>query len=428
MNSTVRTEPLRKHRLTRLGFHFVFVGSFAMLGGALRGFNLLLMLAGLMVGALIMQWRWSRRSVEAVSVVRRLPTEAFAGKPFRMRYVLTNHSRWMPVWMMRVVDKVESIDQADSASGICAVGVISAHQTVTPTYDCVVARRGRYRFGPIELMTTFPFALIRSRQIDDASDDLHVFPALLTLRADWRSKLISRSGGMATTGRRSGPSEGDFFGLREWQTGDSPKWIHWRTTARTGEPHVRQFEQQRRFDICLLVDAHDAAAKPNSSAGIRPAPMRLDPASDVETAISLAATLMLQLIDSVTNRVVLAVAAEDCEAVIGAGSIVGKRRMLEVLADIVPGDRPSVVAAANKAMRMVGNTQDLIVVRARSFADAKQSDPAVIEALAPWIRRGAFSWINVAGREVDRWIVRDGSSGERSSPPRETPFSDRSLA
>ena len=50
-----------------------------MLGGALRGFNLLLVLAGLLVGTLVMQWRWSRRSVESIGVRRRLSPEAFAG-------------------------------------------------------------------------------------------------------------------------------------------------------------------------------------------------------------------------------------------------------------------------------------------------------------------------------------------------------------
>lgn len=369
-----------------------------MLGGALRGFNLLLLLAGLLVGALVMQWRWARRSVESVSVIRRIPTEAFAGKPFRMRYVLTNHSRLIPVWMMRIEDKIESLDRTDAATGVCAVGVVSARQTVTSHFDCVVGRRGRYRFGPIELVTTFPFSLLSSRQIDVTGDDLHVFPSLLTLRGDWRNLLISRPGGTAITGRRSGPSEGDFFGLREWKTGDSPKWIHWRTTARTGEPFVRQFEQQRRFDICLLVDAY-----------VRTPAVAVD-GVNVETAISLAATFMVHVVDSVSNRVVLAVAAETGEAVVGAGSIVGKRRMLEVLADIVPSDRPDIRAAAANAIRMVGNTQDMIVISPRSFVDAKAADPELAQSFAPWIRRGSFRWIDVTSRDAERWIVREESA------------------
>ncbi len=261
------------------------------------------MLAGLLVGALIMQWRWSRRAVEAIGVQRRLPTEAFAGKPFRVRYRLHNHSQLMPVWMIRVEDKIEAIDRGERTIAVCGVGVVSANRTVVAHYDCLVTRRGRYRFGPATLMTTFPFSLFSSRQIVDEQSEFHVLPELLTLRGRWQQGLISRTGGVATTARHSGPTEGDFFGLREWQTGDSPKWIHWRTTARLSEPAVRQFEQQRRFDTCFLVDAYENGETLSEHVANNGADQR-----GVELAISLAATFLVHLVGSPSNRVVLAVA------------------------------------------------------------------------------------------------------------------------
>lgn len=413
------SEPRRKHRLTRLGFHFLFVGTFAMLGGALRGFNLLLVLAGLIVGTLIMQWRWSRRSVEAVSVNRRLPGEAFAGTPFRVRYVLRNHSRLMPVWMMRVEDRIESLGGSEPATAICAAGVIPAKQTVLPHYDCTASKRGRYRFGPATLMTTFPFSLFSSKQIKDETDQLHVFPELLNLRGNWQRRLVSRAGGVSSTARRSGPSEGDFFGLREWRTGDSPKWIHWRTTARLNEPAVRQFEQQRRFDLCILVDAFDGRPESSTFLGIsRPATGAAsdpDEREACELAISLAATFLVHLVGIPSNRVVLAVAAAQADAVIGAGSVAGKRRMLEVLADVVASPRPRLTEAAEKAIRIVGNTQDLVVISSRSLAQARQAndssgDVPLADVIAPWVRRGAFRWIDVTDVKNEAWFSRAASS------------------
>ncbi|TWU46316.1 hypothetical protein Poly51_57120 [Rubripirellula tenax] len=405
-------EPRRKHRLTRLGFHFLFVGSFAMLGGALRGFNLLLVLAGLLVGTLIMQWRWSKRSVEAVSVTRRSPEEAFVGKPFRVRYMLRNHSRLMPVWMMRVEDRVESVDHSSVAVAICAAPVISAKQTVGPHCDLLISRRGRYRVGPITLMTTFPFSLFCSQQIVDDREEFHVFPEILTLRTDWRRLLISKSGGMSTTGRRSGPSEGDFFGLREWQTGDSPKWIHWRTTARMNEPAVRQFEQQRRFDTCIMLDAF------RSSTDERLPLASPDSETDAfEFAISFAATLMIHLVGTPSNRVVLAIASKTSEAIIGAGSVVGKRKMLELLADVQATRQPDLREAANRALRIAGAAQDLVVISSRSLADARIADPLLNETIAPWTRRNAFRWINTRDREIQRWAIRKESSSVDANHP-----------
>ncbi len=402
------TESRRSHRLTRLGFHFLFVGAFAMLGGALRGFNLLLVLAGLLVGALIMQWRWSRRSVESVSVQRRLPTEAFAGKSFRVRFRLRNHSRLMPAWMMRVEDSIRLAGESERTTAVCGVGVVSPQQTVAPHFDCVVAKRGIYRFGPAILQTTFPFSLFTSRQTVDTEAELHVYPRLLSLRARWQRRLLTRSGGVTVTARRSGPTEGDFFGLREWQTGDNPKWIHWRTTARIGEPAVRQFEQQRRFDTCILVDGYAGPSEPTGQSE-----------GDVETAISLAATFLIHLVGSPSNRVVLAVGAIECDAVVGGGSSEGKRRMLSMLADVTPCVDTKIAEAAEQAMQIVGQTQDLIVISPRSFQRVKETNPKFVEAIAPWLRRSAFRWIDVGSRDLDRWVIREPLAAKTASVGRD---------
>ena len=98
----------QRNRLTRLGYHFLFVGTFALMGGALRGFNLLLILAGLVVGILLMHWRWSSRSLEQLTVSRRLPSEAFAGRPFRITFLIRSASRFLPVWMLRVEENISS--------------------------------------------------------------------------------------------------------------------------------------------------------------------------------------------------------------------------------------------------------------------------------------------------------------------------------
>ncbi|MEM1068010.1 MAG: DUF58 domain-containing protein [Planctomycetota bacterium] len=382
------SEPRHKHRFTRLGFHFLFVGSFAMLGGAVRGFNLLLVLAGLLIGALIMQWRWSSRSIEALRIQRRLPPEAFAEKSFRVRYLLRNHGWLMPAWMIRIEDKIQSDDGEQPVKAVCGAGVVSAKTTVTPDFECTIQRRGRYEIGPISVKTSFPFSLLTSLQVTDSRETLHVFPKLLTLRKDWQRRLVSQAGGMSTTARRSGSVEGDFFGLREWQAGDSPKWIHWRTTARLNEPAVRQFEQQRRFDACVLVDAFDAGQNSES----------------VELAISLAATFLVHLVGSPSNRLVLAVAGDESEAVIGGGSMEGKRRMLKLLSGVRPTSEPKLADATRTAIEMVGPSKDLIVISPRPFDLVRLADPELVQMMGPWIRRGSFRWIDVA-TEANQWRI-----------------------
>ncbi len=371
-----------------------------MFGGAWRSSNLLLILAALVFGALLMQWRWSRKSAESVSIRRRFPREAFAGQPFRVRYRFTNLSRLLAVWTLRVEDEIESLDGTAKSVAISGVGRLSPQQTLISYCDCLFTKRGRYRFGPIALMTTFPFSLFSSRQYSEQTNELHVFPSLLKLRNRWQTRLASRSGGESTTARQSGSVEGDFFGLREWQTGDSRKWIHWRTTARLGEPAVRQFEQQRRFDTCIVVDAFCTDEEPND---------------ELELSISLAATFLTHLSSSPSNRMVLAFAGTESGAVIGGGSTAGKRRMLEMLSELAHSPQPDLQSAIQQATQIVGRGQDLLVISPRSLEQALAEVDDLQRCLAPWMRTGSFRWINVSSREVEQWVVSARKESSRSS-------------
>lgn len=393
MTTSARDEPRVRHRLTRLGLHFAFVGGFAMLGGALRGLNLLLVLAGMMVGLLFMQWRLCRRSIESVSLRRRVPNEAFAGRPFRVRFRVTNHSRSMPAWMLRIDDPIGSMQRSDRSTASTGIGFLAAKRTATPSYDCVITRRGRYRLGPSTGWTTFPFALAMTRKTNDDQESLDVYPELLDLKRGWQRHLLGRTEGATAAAHRSGANDGEFFALREWQSGDNLRWIHWRTTARKDEPMVRQFEQHRRFDLCLLVDGY----LPNDA----PDELAEEPA---ELAISLAATLLTRLVASPANRLTLAVAAQRPQAVSG-GSAAGKRHMLGLLSEMKTCCEPNLAEAIEKVSLLFGRAQDLVVLSPRSLEAAGVGrDDELSAALHPWKRGGRLCWINVTDPSVERWI------------------------
>lgn len=398
--------------MTRLGWHFAFVGTFAMVGGAIRGFNLPLVLAGLVIGALLVHWRLGRRTMEAIECRRRLPDEAFVGQPFPVRFLVTNHSRWMPAWLIRIDDRIDSSsgdrDQASakgsqflsmprwreavSALASCGVGTVAPGRTVVASYDCTASKRGRYRFGPSLVSTGVPLGLLLVQQADDDPQSICVYPELLTLRRDWRRRLQSRSGGMATTARRSGASDGDFFGLRSWQAGDSRRWIHWRTTARIGEPAVRQFEQQHRFDLCILVDAFLPAEGLNSSSS--------NAADSLELAISTAATLLTHIVPTPANRVALAVAGKVNAVVAGGGSRGQLATMLQILAEAIPSAEPDLVASVDNVFRSLGKPQDLVVVSPRELPKAAEKIGKLLSG------RCSLRWYSVKDGSIDLLVER----------------------
>ncbi|NNE01141.1 MAG: DUF58 domain-containing protein [Pirellulaceae bacterium] len=426
MDETCRKVRYR-HRFTRLGVHFVFVATFAMVGGSIRGFNLLLVLAGFLVAALIVQWRTSRRAIESIVIARRLPDEAFAETPFRIRYQIRNRGRWLSVWMARVDDVVQWVNESSSGTTAvggsvthplaCGVGVVAAGSVSWAHCECVMAKRGRYRFGPVRLSTSFPFALLTAssvsdRKRSDLASEIFVYPRLLNLRPAWRQQLLNQHGGMAMTARRSGANEGEFFGLRQWQSGDSPRWIHWRTTARIGDLAVRQFEQERHVDLCLLVDAYCPSMRSRQGH------------QAVELAISLAATLAMRLSLSPTSRVSLVVAGDVIEAVASGRSSPSRHRMLQMLSGLQASSTPELVTATEQAFSVSAGQQDLIVISTRSMDDAISSQHRNTDShssgdlesqLAAWRRRRSMRWIDVHDASLSRWIDMQSVDGSLSS-------------
>ena len=82
-----------------------------------------------------------------------------------------------------------------------------------------------------------------------------VFPSLLgaSARALPPEASRRREAGLRNVRRRG---EGRLFeGLREWVPGDDTRAIDWKATARRGKPIARQYEDERREQVLIMIDA-----------------------------------------------------------------------------------------------------------------------------------------------------------------------------
>lgn len=393
--------PITRHRLTRLGIQVMLIAVFGLIGGALNGLNLLIVVAAIGFGGLIMQWRISRSMIDFVDVQRRLPSEIFAGKPARLRYQVKNRHRLRPLWLLRIDDVIRSAAGKPGRQTIrTGVGMLAAGQSTSSFADITVRRRGRYALGPYRTSSITPLALSTAWHDEvSVATSIDVYPKLLRLQSSWRSRLPTRVGSVTANSQRQGAADDVFFGLREYRRGDSPKHIHWRTTARIGQPAVRQFEQQRRLDLCLLVDAH-----------------RFENAhdDDVETAISLAATIAVELSGGLAALAVVAVAGQMPDAVASGSSREGLRRVLQMLARAEATSAVDLDAALRHCLELSHHRPDLVVISTRSQAEAlvhadalADRGPTLGEAslLRQWQRRSRITWVNVADRDVTGWIA-----------------------
>lgn len=71
----------------------------------------------------------------------------------------------------------------------------------------------------------------------------------------WSEARVPPLGGrVGDQGARRLGSGLDYAGTRAYQPGDSPRHVHWRASARSGELQVRQYHQDARPSVCVVVD------------------------------------------------------------------------------------------------------------------------------------------------------------------------------
>lgn len=250
---------LRRLSLCREGWYYLVVMGFVAGGALMRQINLLLLLFGILVGPFLFNLWCVTTMFRGIQVRRRAVEWAGAGDPLIVDLEVSCTGPRGGALAVMVQDQIEQrsyLGPRIKHSPAVLFTRLTPGESRTASYRGKLERRGVYRFGPVYVSTRFPFGLVKYQIELDVPGEILIAPPLgrLTPRWHqlWRSSSEDRVDKVAASQRT--PLEGDFHGLRPWHSGDSIRWIHWRTTARTQELMVRQFEQPRAPRWILFVE------------------------------------------------------------------------------------------------------------------------------------------------------------------------------
>jgi uncharacterized protein (DUF58 family) len=122
-------------------------------------------------------------------------------------------------------------------------------------FSIPAARRGVYRVGPIRTVRADPVGLVRRELVWTEVEELVVHPRTIAIPST-STGFIRDLEGNATRDLTS--SDVAFHALREYAPGDERRYIHWKSTAKTGTYMVRQFEQTRRSHLVVALSLASA--------------------------------------------------------------------------------------------------------------------------------------------------------------------------
>ena len=285
----------------------------------------LLSIGLLLAVATIVAFVFVRRSHPSVSVTRRLsPNLVHEGEQTVVEAALTNIGN-RPVWNLTAEDEVAGLGSARFAAARLA-----PDETATATYQILCKPRGIYDVGPLRVSVTDPLRLADRSQFAGQSDRLIVYPSVeqLTGLPVLRGLDPSMYASQPEFSHRGGE---DFYTLREYQTGDDLRRVHWPSTAKRDELMIRQLETPWQSRALVFFDSRGSS---------------FDGTDAFEKAVSGAASVVRHLMASGFDADLWAGGAAISSAEPGSYA-----RSMEALAGVQPSNGLDLRAAALRLQR-----------------------------------------------------------------------------
>lgn len=207
----------------------------------------MILVSGFISGAMLMAVRVERMPLAEVQAAVETP-EGTQGGLTLIRYRVTNSSRWAPLFAVTISES--GLASATRAAPLTlAVGspppaqgqlasmptAFLAHAPAGGSVEIeaavVATRRGLIALREITLVSEFPFGIVRKSLRFSQPATLVVRPAPRPLSDSALEAVLDPEPGADSSERRIGHGE-QFFSLREYSPGDSPRAIAWRASSR----------------------------------------------------------------------------------------------------------------------------------------------------------------------------------------------------
>lgn len=139
---------------------------------------------------------------------------------------------------------------------IASIGLPSLSATGEQAQSFVIPtdRRSVVEVGPALSVQGDPFGLTGRESLWTPSVEVFVHPRTVNLPGRQTGFFHDLEG---HTTQKLSNSDMSFHALREYVPGDDRRHIHWRSSARTGDLMVRQFEETRQSRIAIALDLSD---------------------------------------------------------------------------------------------------------------------------------------------------------------------------
>lgn len=212
------------------GLGFALVLSVMLLGAVNYDNALAYMLCFLLGSIALVSILHTYRNLAGLRVSAKPGQPVFAGAAAHFELHIENSTR-----AARPALRVQGPQGSKPAARVSSA-CVPANDSVTLDLVSASRVRGWHPLGRLRVATTHPIGLFRAWGVPNLDARVLVYPAPAGTQPFPQSATQSAQDGVA-----KGMGEEDFFGLRDYAPGDSPRRIHWKAAARADALAVKQF-------------------------------------------------------------------------------------------------------------------------------------------------------------------------------------------
>jgi uncharacterized protein (DUF58 family) len=244
---------LRFFRFTQRGAYFVlivFIISFATFN---TGNNLLILILSFLLASMVVSGIVANLVLYGLKISLNLPEAVHAGQKAVFLITLYNLKKFFPSFALRLKGEEEkNSEETDFFLQEKTFPYVRAGQRIKLSLYCEFAHRGIYPVEGFEIKTTFPFGFFwRGRKLD-ANGRILVYPALLDLNP--LSLDYNQQTGTVERNRRGLGSE--LYNIRDYQSGDNARFVHWKSSAKLKRLMVKDFAQEHEKAVHIAFSTY----------------------------------------------------------------------------------------------------------------------------------------------------------------------------
>jgi uncharacterized protein (DUF58 family) len=197
----------------------------------------------------LLDYRQLRAAWSKISVTRELPQVVARGSDFNITLRIKNTGADLFEGELRDVFPKEAqpaffLDKVQVAAGADTGRRATAQIPV----------RGRYAFGPVWLRLAGRYSMLEAQKPFECRDEVRVLPDNAISNESLDSNEMEKSMLDKMTHSRLHGTGLEFESLAEFQPGDDPRRIDWRSSARHRRLVIRRYQLEQHRDVMVVLD------------------------------------------------------------------------------------------------------------------------------------------------------------------------------